>query len=70
MLASLLRAVAARRQSNQPGVPPAVAAFFLLLLSVSALTSMVVGVFLLAGAWGFIAMGVALVLLEWRIDAN
>lgn len=39
-----------------------------LVLSVLGLASVVYGVFALFGMWGFIAAGVALLLLEFRVD--
>ncbi len=70
MLASIIKAMQARTQSNKPLVGPGFYAFMLLMLSALALGSIVLGVFLLAGNWGFIALGVALVLFEWRIDSD
>lgn len=71
MLKAAIQSAQTRRTGRQQaGLPPWLGAAFLLLLSVSALAAFVVGVFVLAGAWGFIALGVALVVLEWRIDSS
>jgi hypothetical protein len=37
-------------------------------LQVGGLASMVLSVFLLAGVWGFLALGAALLLLDWSLD--
>lgn len=39
-------------------------------LSVLGLASIVLSVFLLAGVWGFLALGVALLALDWSLDAG
>lgn len=39
-------------------------------LTVMGLSSIVLSVFLLAGVWGFMALGVALLLLDWSLDAG
>lgn len=38
-------------------------------LSVLGLSSIVLSVFLLAGVWGFLALGVALLVLDWSLDS-
>lgn len=39
-------------------------------LTVMGLGSMVLAAFLLAGAWGFLALGVALLALDWSLDSS
>lgn len=71
MLKAAIKSAQTRRATGQRAALPAwFSVVFQLLLSVSALAAFVVGVFVLAGAWGFIALGVALVLLEWRVDSD
>lgn len=65
MLAAVLKLIV-----GHPSQPGLFKAGLLLVLSVCALASFVLGTFLLAGAWGFLALGVALAVLEWRVDST
>jgi hypothetical protein len=70
MIAAMIKAAMARRERGLPLLTTGIMATFTMLLFVAAMASVVVGVFLTAGAYGWIALGVALLLTEWRVDAS